>query len=74
MNEAAQLRDEALQAIAQAADEAALEAIEVEYLGRREGKISKQLMSRITQLPAEEKAMFAKSVESVKKSVVETKL
>ena len=69
MSEAVQLRDEALKAIAQAADEAALESIEVEYLGRRDGKISKQLMSRITTLPAEQKGAFGQEVNEARRAV-----
>jgi phenylalanyl-tRNA synthetase alpha chain len=71
MTEAANLRDEALKAIAGAATDADLEAIEVEYLGRRDGKISKQLMSRITSLPAEEKAAFGEQVNVAKRAVQE---
>jgi phenylalanyl-tRNA synthetase alpha chain len=71
VSEANGLRDEALEAIARAVDEAALEAIEVEYLGRRDGKISKQLMSRITTLPAEEKAAFGVQVNEAKRAVLD---
>jgi phenylalanyl-tRNA synthetase alpha chain len=69
MNEAAKIRDEALVAIGRAAAEADLESIEVEYLGRRDGKISKQLMSRITSLPADEKAAFGQQVNEARRAV-----
>ncbi len=50
MSDATKLRDSALAAIAKARDDTELEAIEVEYLGRRDGKISRQLLSGIAQL------------------------
>ena len=71
MSEATKLRDEALLAIARATEESALEAIEVEYLGRRDGKISKQLMSRISTLPADQKGTFGAEVNDAKRVVLE---
>jgi phenylalanyl-tRNA synthetase alpha chain len=71
MSEAEQLKEQALEAIARAASEADLESIEVEYLGRRDGKISKQLMSRIGSLAAEEKAAFGQQVNEAKGAVLE---
>src|SRR6202030_2096601 len=71
MSEAAQVKDQALEAIAHAAGEADLVSIEVEYLGRRDGKISKQLMSRITSLPAEEKAAFGQQVNEARRVIEE---
>lgn len=71
MSEAEQLKEEAVKAIAGSANEAELEAIEVEYLGRRDGKISKQLMSRIGSLPAAEKAAFGQQVNDAKGGVLE---
>src|SRR5438067_10708168 len=71
MSEAARLKEEALEAIARAASESELEAVEVEYLGRRDGKISRQLMSRIGSLPAEEKATFGQEVNAARRAVEE---
>ena len=71
MSEAPQLKEEALVAIARAASESELEAVEVEYLGRRDGKISRQLMSRIGSLPAEEKAAFGQEVNAARRAVEE---
>jgi len=71
MTEAEQLKEEALKAIARAASESELESVEVEYLGRRDGKISKQLMSRIGSLPAEAKATFGQQVNEAKGAVLE---
>ena len=71
MSEAAQLTEEALEAIARAVSESELEAVEVEYLGRRDGKISRQLMSRIGSLPAEEKATFGQEVNAARRAVEE---
>ena len=71
MSEAARLKEEALEAIARAASESELEAVEVEYLGRRDGKISRQLMSRIGSLPAEEKAAFGQEVNAARRAVEE---
>jgi len=70
MSEAEQLRDEALEAIAGAASEAELESIEVEYLGRRDGRISKQLMSRIGGLPTDQKGVFGQQVNDAKGAVL----
>ena len=59
MTQATTLRDEALAAIARASSEAELESIEIAYLGRREGKISRQLMAGIAQLPADKNETVA---------------
>ena len=69
MSRAAELRDEALKAIAGAADEPALAAIEVEYLGRRDGKISKQLMSGIAQLPTGERAQLGQQANEARGAI-----
>ena len=69
MSRATELKDEALVAIAKATDEPALESIEVEYLGRRDGKISKQLMAGIAQLPAEERAELGKQANEAKRAI-----
>ncbi len=71
MSEAARLRDEALEAIARAATDADLESIETEYLGRRDGKISKQLMGRITTLPNAQKGAFGQQVNEAKRAVTD---
>jgi phenylalanyl-tRNA synthetase alpha chain len=69
MTQAAQLRQEALEAIARAAGEAELEAIEVEYLGRRDGKISKQLLAGIASLPVAEKAALGQAANEAKRAI-----
>ncbi len=69
MSQASELRDEALNAIGRATDDPALEAIEVEYLGRRDGKISKQLMSGIAQLPADERAALGQQANEARRAI-----
>ena len=69
MSRAAELRDEALHAIGRASDDPALEAIEVEYLGRRDGKISKQLMSGIAQLPADQRAELGQQANEARRAI-----
>jgi phenylalanyl-tRNA synthetase alpha chain len=71
MTEAEKLQGDALEAVGRAANESELEAVEVEYLGRRDGKISKQLMSRIGSLAAEEKAAFGQQVNAARRAVEE---
>ena len=71
MTTAATLRDEALAAIARAAGESELDAIEIEYLGRRDGKISKRLMSGIDALPADERKKLGKEANDAKLAILE---
>ena len=69
MSDAAKLRDQALGAIAKARDGAELEAIEVEYLGRRDGKISRQLLADIGKLPAAERAALGQEANEAKRAI-----
>ena len=71
MNEAEQLRDEALAAISRALSEADLEVVEIEYLGRKDGKISRRLLAGIANLPAEAKAALGKQVNEARRAVEE---
>ncbi len=69
MSAASELRDAALAAIAKARDNAELEAIEVEYLGRREGKISRQLLAGIAQLAPEQRAALGQEANEAKRAI-----
>jgi phenylalanyl-tRNA synthetase alpha subunit len=69
MSDATKLRDSALAAIAKARDDAELEAIEVEYLGRRDGKISRQLLSGIAQLDPSQRATLGQEANEAKRAV-----
>ncbi len=69
MSEATKLRDSALAAIERARNDAELEAIEVEYLGRREGKISRQLLSGIAQLDPSQRATLGQEANEAKRAV-----
>jgi len=71
MTQASDLRDEALAAVAGARTESELETVEVEYLGRRDGKISKQLLAGIAQLPAAEKAALGKQANDARRAIEE---
>jgi len=71
VTQATSLRDEALAAIARASDEVELESIEIEYLGRRDGKISRQLMSGIAQLPADERKQLGEQANEAKQAILE---
>jgi phenylalanyl-tRNA synthetase alpha chain len=66
---AAELQKAALEAISKAADDAQLEAIEVEYLGRRDGKISKQLLAGIGGLPASERAALGRQANEARRAI-----
>ncbi len=61
------LRDEAVAAIAAAPDAAALEALRVQYLGRK-GAL-KALMTRLPQLPPDEKPAAGKLANEVKRAI-----
>ena len=69
MSDATKLRDSALAAIAKARDDTELEAIEVEYLGRRDGKISRQLLSGIAQLDPSQRATLGQEANEAKRAV-----
>jgi len=69
MSEATKLRDSALAAIAKAHDDAELEGIEVEYLGRRDGKISRQLLSGIAQLDPSQRATLGQQANEARRAV-----
>ena len=69
MSEAGRLRDQALAAIARASTESDLEAVEVEYLGRREGKISRQLLSGIAKLAPEQRAALGQEANEARRAV-----
>ncbi|HZQ49482.1 MAG TPA: phenylalanine--tRNA ligase subunit alpha [Candidatus Dormibacteraeota bacterium] len=71
MTEATTLRDEALGAISRASTETELESIEIEYLGRRDGKISRRLMSGIESLPPDERKRLGQEANEAKQSILE---
>jgi len=64
------LRDEALSLIAAAADADALEAVRIEWLGRKAGRITALLRS-IKSVPAGERTEFGKAVNALKALVTE---
>ncbi|HKB19144.1 MAG TPA: phenylalanine--tRNA ligase subunit alpha, partial [Candidatus Dormibacteraeota bacterium] len=68
MSDASALTSEALAAIGKAQTEQDLERIEVEYLGRKSGQVSK-LLEGIAKLGAEEKAALGKAVNEAKRGV-----
>jgi len=69
VSDATEMRDMALRAIEGARSDADLEAIEVEYLGRRDGKISKQLLAGIGALPPAERAALGQQANEAKGAV-----
>ena len=64
------LQDEVLKGIDAAADAAALEAVRVEWLGRKAGRIT-ALMKTIPTLPEGERAAFGQAVNALKAAVTE---
>ena len=70
MSDVTELRDQAIAAIAGAGDTAQLERIEIEYLGRKGGKLS-SLLSRIGKLPSAERAALGKSANEAKRVIEE---
>ncbi len=64
------LQDEALSLIAAAADADALEAVRIEWLGRKAGRITALLRS-IKSVPADERAEFGEAVNALKALVTE---
>jgi phenylalanyl-tRNA synthetase alpha chain len=71
MSQATELRDQALAAIRHAHTDSELEAIEVEYLGRRDGKISRQLLSGIAKLPPTERAALGQQANEARRVIEE---
>jgi len=69
MSAASALRDDALAAIARARDASELEAIEVEYLGRRDGKISRQLLSGIASLEPAQRAALGQEANEARRAI-----
>src|SRR5207245_10914787 len=67
-SDASALTSRALAAIGQAQTEGELERIEVEYLGRKSGHVSR-LLSNIGQLPPAEKAALGKAANETKRSI-----
>ncbi|HEY0830525.1 MAG TPA: phenylalanine--tRNA ligase subunit alpha [Candidatus Dormibacteraeota bacterium] len=70
MSDPSALTDEALAAIGKAQTPAELERIEVEYLGRKSGRVSK-LLEGIGRLSQEERAALGKAVNDAKSSIEE---
>jgi phenylalanyl-tRNA synthetase alpha chain len=68
MNDPAALTAEALEAIAKARTEAELEAIALEYLGRKNGRLS-SLLSGIGKLAPEERAALGQSANEAKNAI-----
>ncbi len=68
MSDPSALTSEALAAIGKAQTEQELERIEVEYLGRKSGRVSK-LLEGIGKLSGEEKAALGKAVNEAKRAV-----
>ena len=68
MSDPSALTSEALAAIGKAQTEQELERIEVEYLGRKSGRVSK-LLEGIGKLSGEEKAALGKAVNEAKRGV-----
>jgi phenylalanyl-tRNA synthetase alpha chain len=70
MTDAAALTTQALEAIGKAQTPAELERIELDYLGRKSGQLSK-LLSNIGSLPAAEKASLGKAANESKRAIEE---
>jgi len=70
MNDPSALTTEALAAIGKAQARAELERIEVEYLGRKSGRVSK-LLEGIGTLSPDERAALGKAVNEAKRSIEE---
>jgi len=64
------IRDEALRAIETAADAAAVEAVRIDWLGRKSGRITALLRS-IPSVAPEERAAFGQAVNALKNEVTE---
>jgi len=68
MSDPSALTTEALATIAQAAGEDALAKVELEYLGRKSGRVSR-LLANIGQLPPAEKAALGKAANEAKHAI-----
>jgi phenylalanyl-tRNA synthetase alpha chain len=68
VSDASALTSRALAAIGQAQTQDELERIELEYLGRKNGQVSR-LLSNIAQLPPAEKASLGKAANEAKRSI-----
>ena len=68
MSDSVTLTTEAVAAVGKAQTAADLERIEVEYLGRKNGRVSK-LLSNIGALPAAEKAALGKAANDAKRAI-----
>jgi phenylalanyl-tRNA synthetase alpha chain len=68
MSDAAELSEQALAAIAKAKNEEELEAITVEYLGRKSGRLSR-LLAGIGKLDAAERAALGQAANEAKRSI-----
>ena len=68
MSDASALTSQALAAIGQAQSREELERIELEYLGRKSGHISR-LLSNIAQLAPAEKAALGKAANDAKRAI-----
>ncbi len=64
------LRREALQAVADAADERALEGVRVTYLGRKDGRVS-SILRRLGSLPPEARPAVGQKANEVKRALEE---
>jgi phenylalanyl-tRNA synthetase alpha chain len=69
MTDATALRDQALAAIAAAATDSELEAIEIEYLGRRDGKVSRQLLAGIEKLSGPDRAALGQRANEARRAI-----
>jgi phenylalanyl-tRNA synthetase alpha chain len=68
VSDTTELRDQALAEIAGAADGAQLERIEIDYLGRKSGKLS-SLLSGIGKLPPADRADLGESANEAKRAI-----
>ena len=68
MSDAVELRDQALAAIGKATSESDLEAIELDYLGRKSGLVSR-LLSGIGKLEAAERAALGQAANETKRAI-----
>ena len=66
-----ELEDDALQEIAAAADQAALDAVRVRYLGKK-GSLTQQL-KQLGSLPADERPSAGQAINAVKQKVQQAK-
>jgi phenylalanyl-tRNA synthetase alpha chain len=69
MSQAGELREEALAAIARAGGDAELDAIAIEYLGRKDGRISKQMLAGIGRLPPSDRAALGQEANEARRAI-----